>query len=191
MKELSLNILDIAQNSVKAGATRIEISLEHSGPWLTIAISDDGSGMSPEFAAAAADPFTTTRTTRKVGMGLPLFKLAAEQTGGTFSIESHQAAFEGDRHGTTVRAVFDTSHVDCEPLGDVASTVTTLIQGSPEIELVYRYRSEAGQKLLSTEEMRQMLGDEVPLNAPEVLAWVKELLEDGELEPVGTEETKN
>ncbi len=81
MKELSLNILDITQNSVKAGAKRIEISLERSGSWLTIAITDDGSGMSPEFAAAAADPYTTTRTTRKVGIGLPLFKLAANRRG--------------------------------------------------------------------------------------------------------------
>ncbi len=102
--------------------------------------------MSPAFAASAADPFTTTRTTRKVGMGLPLFKLAAEQTGGSFLLVSHQAAFDGDNHGTTVRAVFDTNHVDCEPLGDVASTVTTLIQGSPELEFMYRYRTEAGQK---------------------------------------------
>ncbi len=191
MKELSLNILDIAQNSVKAGAKRIEISLERSGSWLTIAITDDGSGMSPEFAAAAADPFTTTRTTRKVGMGLPLFKLAAEQTGGTFSITSHQAAFDGDNHGTTVQAVFDTSHVDCEPLGDVASTITTLIQGSPELDFTYRYRTEEGQKLLSTTEMRQMLGGEVPLNSPDVLAWVKAFLEDGELEPNELEETKS
>lgn len=191
MKELSLNILDIAQNSVKAGAKRIEISLERSGSWLTIAITDDGSGMSPEFAAAAADPFTTTRTTRKVGMGLPLFKLAAEQTGGTFLLASHQAAFDGDNHGTTVRASFDTSHVDCEPLGDVASTITTLIQGSPELDFTYRYRTEEGQKLLSTVEMRQMLGDEVPLNSPDVLAWVKAFLEDGELEPNELEETKS
>ena len=191
MKELSLNILDIAQNSVKAGAARIEISLERSGAWLTITISDDGCGMSSEFAAAAVDPFTTTRTTRKVGMGLPLFKLAAEQTGGAFTLTSHQAAFEGDTHGTTVRAVFDTSHVDCEPLGDIASTVTTLIQGSPELELIYRYRTEEGQKLLSTAEMRQMLGDEVPLNSLDVLAWVKAFLEDGELEPIEPEETKS
>ena len=191
MKELSLNILDIAQNSVKAGAKRIEISLERSGSWLTIAITDDGSGMSPEFSAAATDPFTTTRTTRKVGMGLPLFKLAAEQTGGTFSLVSHQAAFEGDSHGTSVRASFDTSHVDCEPLGDVASTVTTLIQGNPELDFTYRYRTEEGQKLLSTAEMRQMLGGDVPLNAPDVLAWVKAFLEDGELEPFEPEEKEN
>ena len=191
MKELSLNILDIAQNSIKAGATRVEISLERLGSWLTIAIADDGSGMSPEFAAAAADPFTTTRTTRKVGMGLPLFKLAAEQTGGTFSLVSHQAAFEGDAHGTTVRAAFDTSHVDCEPLGDVASTVTTLIQGNPELDFTYRYRTEEGQKLLSTAEMRQMLGGDVPLNAPDVLAWAKAFLEDGELEPNEPEETNS
>lgn len=179
MKELSLNILDIAQNSVKAGATRIEILLERRGALLSVAITDDGKGMSPEFAAAAADPFTTTRTTRKVGMGLPLFKLAAEQTGGTMAIDSRQ----GENHGTRVSATFHTDHVDCEPLGDVASTITTLLQGNPEIELTYIWREEAGQKRLSTAEMRQTLGDEVPLSAPEVLAWVREYLNDGELEP--------
>ena len=100
MKELSLNILDIAQNSVKAGATRIEILLERRGALLTITIADDGKGMTPEFAAAAMDPFTTTRTTRKVGMGLPLFKMAAEQTGGTMTIESRQG---GTDHGTAGR----------------------------------------------------------------------------------------
>ena len=94
MKELSLNILDIAQNSIKAEAQHVEIALTQRGDWLTIKITDDGKGMSPAFAAEAANPFTTTRTTRKVGMGLPLFKLASEQTGGTFSLTSHQAEFE-------------------------------------------------------------------------------------------------
>ena len=100
MKELSLNILDIAQNSVKAGAEHLEIALEQAGNRLTITISDDGCGMSPEFLSAVTDPFTTTRTTRKVGMGLPLFKLAAEQTGGTLSIASKQASPDDPTHGT-------------------------------------------------------------------------------------------
>jgi len=178
MKELSLNILDIAQNSVKAGAKHLEIILEQTGAVLRITIADDGAGMSPAFAAAAADPFTTTRTTRKVGMGLPLFKLAAEQTGGTFSIESHRAEESGGAHGTRVAAAFHTDHVDCEPLGDIASTLITLIQGSPELELTYVFRSETGEKRLSTREMREMLGD-VPLNAPEVLVWVSAFIGDG------------
>ena len=184
MKELSLNILDIAQNSVKAGATRIEILLERRGAQLTVTIADDGKGMSPAFAAAAVDPFTTTRTTRKVGMGLPLFKLAAEQTGGTMTIESRQG--EAD-HGTRVSATFHTDHVDCEPLGDVASTVATLIQGSPEIDFLYVWREEAGEKRLSTAEMRETLGGDVPLNAPEVLLWVRDYLTDGVLEPAENE----
>ncbi len=173
MKELSLHVLDIAQNSVKAGATRLDILLEQAGNRLTIMIRDDGCGMSPAFAAAAADPFTTTRTTRKVGMGLPLFRLAAEQTGGTMTIESRRADPADGRHGTCVTATFFTDHVDCAPLGDIASTIVTLLQGNPELALTYVYRSEAGETRLSTEEMKTLLGADVPLNAPEVLEWVR------------------
>ncbi|MDD4310971.1 MAG: ATP-binding protein [Eubacteriales bacterium] len=176
MKELSLNILDIAQNSIKADAAHVEITLKQRGDWLTITIADDGKGMSPEFAAEAANPFTTTRTTRKVGMGLPLFKLAAEQTGGTFSLSSHRAAYEGDTHGTTVTATFNTAHVDCEPLGDVTETILTLIQGNPELSLTYQYSKESEEIRLSTDEMREILGDDVPLNSPEVLSWARAFL---------------
>jgi len=176
MKELSLNILDIAQNSIKANAAHVEIALEQRGDWLTITIADDGTGMSPEFAAEAANPFTTTRTTRKVGMGLPLFKLAAEQTGGTFSLTSHQAAHEGDDHGTTVTATFNTAHVDCEPVGDITETILTLIQGNPDLSLTYLYSKDGEELRLSTDEMREILGDTVPLNSPDVLAWARSFL---------------
>ena len=176
MKELSLNILDIAQNSIKANAAHVEIALEQRGDWLTITITDDGTGMSPEFAAEAANPFTTTRTTRKVGMGLPLFKLAAEQTGGTFSLTSHQAAHEGDDHGATVTATFNTAHVDCEPVGDITETILTLIQGNPDLSLTYLYSKDGEELRLSTDEMREILGDDVPLNSPDVLAWARSFL---------------
>ena len=176
MKELSLNILDIAQNSIKAEAQHVEIALTQRGDWLTIKITDDGKGMSPAFAAEAANPFTTTRTTRKVGMGLPLFKLAAEQTGGTFSLTSHQAEFEGDTHGTTVTATFNTAHVDCEPLGDCTETILTLLQGNPDLSLTYLYSKESGDIRLSTDEMREILGDDVPLNSPDVLEWARAFL---------------
>lgn len=176
MKELSLNILDIAQNSIKAEADHVEIALEKHGDWLTITITDDGAGMSPAFAAEAANPFTTTRTTRKVGMGLPLFKMAAEQTGGTFALTSHQAAYEGDTHGTTVTADFNTAHVDCEPLGDITETILTLIQGNPDLSLTYISRSDEGEQRLSTDEMREILGGDVPLNSPEVLDWARAFL---------------
>ncbi len=176
MKELSLNILDIAQNSIKANAAHVEIALEQRGDWLTITITDDGTGMSPEFAAEAANPFTTTRTTRKVGMGLPLFKLAAEQTGGTFSLSSHQAAREGDDHGTTVTATFNTAHVDCEPLGDITETILALIQGNPDLSLTYLYSREKNEVRLSTDEMREILGSDVPLNSLDVLEWARSFL---------------
>lgn len=171
MKELSLNILDIAKNSVKAKATLIEIVLEEQDGWRRLTIRDDGCGMPPEMVATVTDPFTTSRTTRPVGMGLPLLKLAAEQTGGTLSVKSKQ----GDGHGTEVTATFAMNHLDCVPLGDYAGTMVTLIQGSPEIDFSFTYRREGGEINLETAQMREILGD-VPLDTPEVLTWVYESL---------------
>lgn len=175
MKELSLNILDIAMNSVKAGASVIEISIEEQDGIRTLTIRDNGCGMTPEFLADVTNPFTTTRTTRKVGMGLPLLKLAAEQADGCLTVQSDQ----GENHGTVVCATFRINHLDCVPVGDYASTVTTLIQGSPDIDFVFLYRTDAGKKYLSTAEMREILGN-VPLNTPEVLQWVSDSLNDPE-----------
>ena len=188
MQELSLNILDIAENSTRAGATLVEIAVteDPDRDTLTIAVRDNGCGMDEKLLKSVRDPFTTTRTTRKVGMGLPLFKMAAEQTGGTFSLESKQQSEPGGEHGTCVSAVFHTDHVDCEPLGDIASTITALIQGNPELSLTYIFRTDEGQKRLSTDEMRRMLGDDVPLNAPDVLAWAREYIDDPE--PDGPEQ---
>ena len=106
MKELSLHILDIAQNSIAAGCTLLELSLTEREGLLTLVIADDGRGMSPDFLAAVTDPFTTTRTTRKIGLGLPLLRLAAEQTGGGLSIGSTVGV------GTTVTACFRTDHIE-------------------------------------------------------------------------------
>ena len=174
MKELSLNILDIAKNSVKAEAALIEISIIEENGIRTLTIRDDGCGMSPEFLSHVTDPFTTTRTTRPVGMGLPLLKLAAEQADGGLTITSSQGA---EDHGTTVQATFRIDHLDCVPVGDVAGTVVTLIQGSPEIDFDFLWRTPEGEKHVSTREMREILGD-VPLDSPEVLVWVGELLNE-------------
>lgn len=171
MKELSLNILDIAKNSVKAGASLITITIDEHDGWRTLTIADDGCGMSPEFLARVTDPFTTTRTTRPVGMGLALLKLAAEQTGGELAISSTQLP----PSGTTVTARFDMTHLDCVPVGDYAGSVVTLIQGSPSIDFLFTYRSASGVKELDTRQMRSILGD-VPLDTPEVLSWVYESL---------------
>ena len=172
MKELSLNILDIAKNSVKAKASRITVTIDEDGTWRKLTIADNGCGMPPEMLATVTDPFTTSRKTRPVGMGIPLLKLAAEQTGGELTIQSSQD--EAD-HGTVVTATFDMTHLDCVPLGDYAGTMVTLIQGSPDIDFFFRYRTPSGEIILDTAEMREVLGD-VPLDTPEVLSWVYESL---------------
>ncbi|MBR6633588.1 MAG: ATP-binding protein [Clostridia bacterium] len=177
MKELSLNILDIAKNSVKAGAANVIIKLEENEDDLKVIIADDGCGMPSEMVARVTDPFCTTRTTRKVGLGIPFYKLAAEQTGGRFEIVSKTKSYEGDTSGTTVTAVFKKKHIDCLPLGDVISTVSTLIQGSPEIDFVFSHEFDGKKVFLSTAEMRELLGD-VPLNSPEVLMWIRDYLEE-------------
>lgn len=173
LKELSLNILDVAKNSVKAGATRIVIRIVEQDGWRTLSIIDNGCGMPPEFLATVTDPFTTTRTTRPVGMGLPLLKLAAEQTGGDLTIESSVVP----PTGTSVIARFRMDHLDCVPVGDYAASVMTLIQGSPEIDFLFEYLRPAGDIVLDTMEVRAVLGPEIPLNTPDVLMWIQSNLE--------------
>ena len=176
MKELSLNILDIAQNSVSAEATCIEILLDETETHLTLTIRDNGKGMSPEFAATVTDPFSTTRTTRKVGMGLPLLKLAAEQTGGRLTLTSVPRSTDPTHCGTCVTADFDKTHLDFTPLGDVISSLTTLIQGSPDVDFVFRHMRPEGTVELDTREVREVLGGTAPLNDPEILLWMRESL---------------
>ena len=119
MRELSLHILDLAQNSLTAGASRLDIIVEidHKKDLVAITLSDDGKGMAPDFLKTVTSPFTTTRTTRKVGLGIPMFKENAELTGGTFSIESTVGV------GTKMRAGFVLSSIDRPPLGDLAATM--------------------------------------------------------------------
>ena len=181
MKELSLNILDITENSVKAGATLTEISILESEEKLVLTITDNGSGMTEEILKGVTDPFYTTRTTRKVGLGLPLLKLACEQTGGMLEISSkHFKKFPND-HGTKVSATFYKNHIDCVPLGDTVETVKTLIQGHPDTDFLFLHKTENGEVLLDTRELRQMLED-VPLNTYEVIKWIEGYLKEQYLE---------
>lgn len=180
MKELSLNILDIAQNSVKAGATVITVEIIEQGPLLTFRITDDGRGMTPEFVESVLDPFTTTRTTRKVGLGLPLLKMAAESTGGNISVVSRDADSYPD-HGTTVTATFRTDHIDCLPLGDIVSTLVLLIQNAPFApRYIYRHAKDGREFRLDTDEFRAELGRDIPLSEPAVLEFIREYAEEGE-----------
>ena len=177
MKDLSLNLLDIAENSVKAGATLTQLLLTQEAGILTFQVVDDGCGMTEEILKGVVDPFYTTRTTRKVGLGLPLLRMAAEQTGGTMEVESRHVDSHPDNHGTTVTAVFHTDHIDCPPVGDVVATVTTLIQGHPDTDFLFRHADGETEVELDTRELRQVLGD-VSLAEFEVLQWITGYLAD-------------
>lgn len=179
MKELSLNILDIAQNSLKADARQLIISLREDEQSLRILIEDDGKGMDRALLASVTDPFTTTRSTRKVGMGIPLFKLAAEQTGGKLDVVSVSRQEDPIRHGTKVEALFYKEHLDFTPLGDIVSTLLLLIQGSPQVDILFMHcLPKGGEVKLDTRQLKEVLGEEVPLNSYEVLQWIQESLKE-------------
>ena len=177
MKDLSLNLLDIAENSVKAGATLTRLLLTQEGDVLTFQVADDGCGMTEEILRGVVDPFYTTRTTRKVGMGLPLLRMAAEQTGGEMNVESRHIETHPDDHGTVVTAVFHTDHIDCPPVGDMVATVTTLIQGHPDTDFYFRHARGETVVELDTRQLREILG-EVSLAEFEVLQWITGFLQD-------------
>ena len=166
-----MNVLDVAQNSVAAGAKLVQITLEadQARGILSLVIEDDGRGMTPEAAQRAVDPFYTTRTTRKVGLGLPFLKMAAEMTGGGLSIQSQPGC------GTRVCAQFGLHHIDRAPIGDMASTIAGLIQCSPDIDFVFTLTGPGGRFCADTREMRDILGG-VSLAEPEVALWLREYL---------------
>lgn len=173
MRELSLHALDIAQNGLAAGATtlRVEVIEDTAADTLTLVVADNGRGMTAQQAAQVRDPFYTTRTTRPVGLGIPLLCLAAEQTGGGVDIDTAPG------QGTTVTARFGRSHIDCLPLGDMEATVCTLIQGAPGCRFIYRRVIDGREFVLDTDELAALLGD-VPLDTPDVLAWIGEYVRE-------------
>ena len=171
MRELALNILDIVENSVKANASLVEIDVIAKDNLLTIAIRDDGKGMSKEFLAKVTDPYTTTRTTRKVGMGLPLLKMEAEMSGGSFKIESELGV------GTTVTTCFEIDHIDRPPLGDLGETMSTLLCNGDLVDYVLNYSVDDVGFSLDTRELKNELGG-IPLDEPEVLLFVKNYIRE-------------
>ncbi len=175
MKELSLHILDIMQNSITAKATLIRLELEENvtDDFLEFKIIDNGCGMTKEQVSAVIDPFTTSRKTRKVGLGIPLLKTAAEQTGGWLSIESVKG------EGTTLLARFGYSHIDRQPLGDMAETMLGLITAYGDIDFVYTHKVNGKGYELDTRQMREMLG-EVSFGEPAVMIWISEFLRENE-----------
>ena len=184
MRELSLNILDIAQNSVSAGAKHIEISVRENTAekTLEILIADDGCGMDEETQRRVLDPFYTTRTTRKVGMGVPLFKMAAEMTGGSFSIESEVGK------GTRVTAVFRTDNIDFTPLGDAESSICALVTMNEAIDFTYTRSVDEREFVFSSEQIKELLAG-VPLNEPSVVQWIGGYLAEQAASLDGPDET--
>lgn len=180
MTEISLNILDVAENSTKAGASLVYITVDadFAADQLTVTIADNGCGMTPDQVERVTDPFFTSRTTRKVGLGVPFFKFAAESTGGCFTIESESGV------GTTVTAVFILSHIDRMPLGDISSTIHTMVVYHPETDFVYTYRYNDNEFVLDTREFKEILGD-VPFSTPEISAYIMDFLTENKLETDG------
>lgn len=180
MKELSLNILDIVENSVKAKATLTEITLDETDEMLVITVRDNGCGMTKEVLKTVENPFYTTRTTRKVGLGIPLFKMAAEQTGGSISLSSVSEKDNSESHGTVISGTFYKNHIDCTPLGDIVSTITTLIQGHPDTDFLFTHNVNGKQILLDTRQIREIL-EGVPLGSFEVIDWINGYLKESYL----------
>lgn len=173
MEELSLHLLDLIQNSVKAGASLISIIISEKANWLTIILEDDGCGMSEEFLQKVDSPFTTTRTTRKVGLGIPLFKQAALMAGGDFSITSKPGV------GTRLKATFELDNIDREPMGDLAGTVLQQVLSTPATpDYRLEYTVEDRYFDFDTRELKQQLGD-VPLDSPDVIMWMSDYLYEG------------
>lgn len=164
MQDFSLHILDLAENSITAGAKRIEISIDEdsSKDLLTIEISDDGRGMSKELVSRVLDPFVTTRTTRKVGLGLSLFAQAARACNGSVTIRSEPGM------GTKLVGTFQASHIDLKPWGSMVDTLITLIAGNPGSTFYYHHRKDDFTYSLDTEVIRKELG-EIPITHPPVI----------------------
>lgn len=173
MRELSLNVLDVAQNSVSAGASLVTITVaeDSAADRLTITIEDNGCGMTPEQLKQVQDPFFTTRTTRRIGMGIPLFRMAAQMANGDLTVSSEQNV------GTTVTATFCLGHIDRMPLGDMIGTVCTLIRLNPTLDFLYRHSTNSGTAELDTRSLREVLGD-VPLCEPDVMEWITAFLSE-------------
>lgn len=180
LPEISLNVLDIAQNSIRAEADLIEIGIyiDRKADTLTVIINDNGCGMTAEQIAHVEDPFFTTRSTRKIGLGVPFFKMSAIITGGSFEITSEVKV------GTKVKAVFVLSHIDRMPLGDINSTIHTLVTYNTDIDFVYTYEFDGESFVLDTRQMREILGG-VPLDSPEVSEYIKEYLDENKKEADG------
>jgi hypothetical protein len=174
VRDISLHILDIVNNSLAAGASLVEIAVEEdiTADRLLLTIEDNGCGMDEELLKKVTGPFVTSRTTRKVGLGLSLLKAACDRSGGRLEIESEPGK------GTTVNACFGYANIDRPPLGRVADTIVGLIISNPEADFVYRHTYNSNEFLVDTRDLKEVL-KEVPINSPEVIGWLAGYISDG------------
>lgn len=173
MKELSLHIMDLAENGIAAQASKIIVVVNEAvaANYISITIIDNGTGVSPDMLEKMLDPFVTSRTTRRVGMGLSLFKAAAERCGGIFKVDSEMG------RGTEVSATFEYDHIDRMPLGDMATSIIVLLAGYPEIDIDYTHMYDDMKFEFETSEIKKELG-EVPINEPAVLQHLKNAIKE-------------
>jgi hypothetical protein len=178
MKNLALHVLDIFQNSLAAKASAIHLEIEERTDHLTsVVIRDNGIGMAQEFADRITDPFVTSRTTRKVGLGIPLFKQSAEQTGGNLRIHSRQGI------GTSVIAEFYTNHPDMVPWGDLAGVIILTMASNPETDFLYLHRTENGEYRFNSKDIKEML-EEVPITDSDVRKFLAGMITEN-LQAIG------
>lgn len=171
MKEISLNIMDLAQNSIRAKASEIEIAVCESMKEniLKIDINDNGTGMTPEMLQRVTDPFFTSRTTRKVGLGIPLFKQLVEQCNGSILIKSEEGK------GTQVLSTMELNNIDRQPMGDIAGVLVLLVSANPRIRFLYTHKTDSGLYTLDTAEIKEALGV-TEYYEPGILKYLKEMI---------------
>ena len=174
MEDLSLHILDIVENSIAAGADRVEIRIAEDirNDVLSIEIKDNGKGMGADVLSKVLDPFYTTRITRRVGLGLSLLSQSAKEAEGNMTIKSKKS------EGTTIYAYFKHSHIDRKPIGNMAETLIVLIAGNPDIDFLYEHRLNNRAYSIDTKDIREELGD-VPLSSPGVVEVIRKDIRNG------------
>ena len=173
MKEISMHILDIVMNSIKADASQVEINIEDSikNNRLKITITDNGRGMSEDVINRVTNPFYTTRTTRKVGLGIPMLKEACERCNGYLRIKSQIGV------GTKVFCYFERDNIDRAPLGNMGQTIMAIINSGNNFELIYIHKTDIGEFIFDTREIKKML-EGIDINDAGVLLWIKEYINE-------------
>lgn len=174
MLTLAAHILDIVENSTRAGAKLVEINIDENSfrDLLSISITDDGCGMSREVLEKVQDPFYTTKTVRRIGLGIPLLKEAALRAGGAFQLESEE------NQGTKITATFSLKHLDRQPLGDIINTIIILIIANSNVDFFYKHRHNDRQFELDTRKIRKEIED-IPINHPDIIKYIRGTFEEG------------